>query len=94
VRLLSLKLLNADKGIPYTRAHLLRLMERGEFPRSIHLGPNRVAWIESEIDDWIAARVAAREQDADTASAAMKATIARRREQRSARRGRRDKATA
>jgi prophage regulatory protein len=32
-----------------------RLMRRNEFPRSVVVGSDRsVAWVESEIDDWIA----------------------------------------
>ncbi len=38
-------------------------MERGLFPQSVPLSPNggRVGWLESEIDQWIEARVAARD---------------------------------
>ncbi|MDP6270253.1 MAG: AlpA family phage regulatory protein [Alphaproteobacteria bacterium] len=43
--------------------HLWRLERAGKFPRRVHLGANRVAWVEAEIDDWIAERLAAREQD-------------------------------
>lgn len=37
-------------------------MARGEFPKPIRLGPKSVAWIEDEVDNWIAARVAASRQ--------------------------------
>jgi len=95
LRLLSLKQLGTDKGIAYTRAYVLRLMERGQFPRSIHLGPNRVAWLESEIDAWIEARAAARDQDAEAASAAMRQQIAQRHAQRGEwRRGRKRRGAA
>lgn len=29
----------------------------GEFPRSISIGGGRVAWLESDIDNWIAGRL-------------------------------------
>jgi prophage regulatory protein len=45
--------------IPYTRQHLGRLEKAGLFPKRVQLGPNRVAWIETEIDEHIEA-VAAR----------------------------------
>jgi prophage regulatory protein len=32
-------------------------MAAGTFPRPIALGPGAVAWRESEINDWIAARI-------------------------------------
>jgi len=33
---------------------------RGEFPRRVRLGERAVGWLESEIDEWIAARAAER----------------------------------
>jgi len=51
----------ADKGIPYSRAWIYRLIEAGKFPKPIHCGGNRIAFVESEVDDWIKARMAERE---------------------------------
>ena len=42
--------------IPYTRMHVCRLEARGQFPRRVQVGANRVAWRESEIQAWIDAR--------------------------------------
>jgi prophage regulatory protein len=40
-------------GISYVQ--VWRLMRRNQFPRSLLVGSDRtVAWVESEIDDWIA----------------------------------------
>ena len=47
--------------IPYTPQHILRLEKRGLFPRRIQVGPNRVAWLLSEIEAWVAARICERE---------------------------------
>jgi prophage regulatory protein len=47
--------------IPYCRQHILRLEKTGDFPRRVRVGPGRVAWLESEVVDWIAARAAERE---------------------------------
>ena len=51
------------RRVPYSEAHIWRLEKTGKFPRRAHLGANRVAWVESEIDDWIAECLARREQD-------------------------------
>jgi prophage regulatory protein len=51
----------AEKGIRYSPAQLRRLENAGEFPRRVQLSANRVAWVESEIEDWCEARAAARE---------------------------------
>ena len=48
--------------IPYTPQHILRLEKMGAFPKRIRLGGNRVAWLLSEIENWIAARAAERER--------------------------------
>ena len=34
------------------------MMKNGEFPQCLNLSERRVAWIESDIDKWIAERVA------------------------------------
>ena len=36
------------------------LEERGDFPKRVRVSPRAVAWVESEIDEWIEARMAAR----------------------------------
>ena len=46
--------------VPYTPQHILRLEKLGRFPRRVRVGANRVAWLQSEIEAWIAARVAER----------------------------------
>lgn len=42
-----------------SRSSVYRQMSLGTFPASVPLGARR-AWISSEIDDWIAARIAER----------------------------------
>lgn len=46
--------------VPYSLTHIARLEMASHFPRRIKLGPCRVGWVESEVNDWIAARVAER----------------------------------
>jgi prophage regulatory protein len=47
-------------GVNYSNVHLLRLEEDGKFPKRLYLSPARVAWIEFEIDVYIAGCIAAR----------------------------------
>ncbi len=42
-----------------SRSHVYRLVKSGDFPASVSLGC-RVAWVESEVQEWIDARIAAR----------------------------------
>ena len=48
------------RGVPYTAEHLARLEKKGLFPRRLKLSHRCVAWIEDEINDWVAALAAAR----------------------------------
>ena len=34
------------------------MMQQGTFPKAVNISERRVAWIESEVDAWIAERVA------------------------------------
>lgn len=35
------------------RSQIYSYMKTGDFPKSVKIGPSSVAWLESEIDDWI-----------------------------------------
>jgi prophage regulatory protein len=54
-----LRLPSVLERVPYSRPNLYRLVRLGKFPKPISLGGRAVAWIESEVDDWIAERVKA-----------------------------------
>lgn len=41
------------------KSTIYRMIERGEFPKPFVLTGHRTAWVDSEIDAWLAARVAA-----------------------------------
>jgi prophage regulatory protein len=56
----------AAKGIAYSKVTLWRKERAGTFPRRVPVGASRYAYVEAEIDNWIAQRIAAR----DTVSAA------------------------
>ena len=46
-----------------SKTHTYRLINAGNFPRPVPLGPHRVAFLESEIEAWMGARLQAREVD-------------------------------
>jgi prophage regulatory protein len=54
-RLISMKEVTAR--VPFTKVHIYRLMNQGEFPRSIKIGKRRVCWRESELEAWINAKL-------------------------------------
>jgi prophage regulatory protein len=47
--------------VPYTIQHIYRKEKAGTFPRRVRVGANRVAWVHSEILEWMKARIDARE---------------------------------
>ena len=54
----------SDRGIPYSKVQLWRLERDGRFPKRVSVGPSRYAWLESEIDQYIAERVRQRDDAA------------------------------
>jgi prophage regulatory protein len=52
------------RGILYSKVQLWRLEKLKRFPRRISVGPCRIAWVESEIDAFIAERIRARDEAA------------------------------
>jgi predicted DNA-binding transcriptional regulator AlpA len=50
-----------EVGIPrYTRPHVNRMVEAGLFPPPVQLSAHRIAWIDSELEEWKATRPLAR----------------------------------
>jgi prophage regulatory protein len=49
----------ADKKASISRSLRHKLIKEGKFPKPISIGARRIAFLESEIDEWISARVAA-----------------------------------
>ena len=50
-----------DIGINWSRKTIYQKIRAGLFPRPIHLGGNTSAWVVEEIQDWIKARIADRD---------------------------------
>ena len=46
------------KRTGYSKAWVYARMSRGQFPQSVKIGARAIAFIESEIDDWIDQRIA------------------------------------
>jgi prophage regulatory protein len=55
-RLIRLRELQARLG-GVSRTTLWRWERNSDFPTRVQIGPNTVAWIESEIEEWLAGRV-------------------------------------
>jgi prophage regulatory protein len=53
-----LRLTGVQRRVPYSRSTIYAKIARGEFPAPIDLGARAVAWLESDIDEWIASRIA------------------------------------
>lgn len=45
------------KQIPISGATMWRTIAAGDFPKPIRIGKRRVAWLQTEIDDWLAERM-------------------------------------
>jgi prophage regulatory protein len=56
------------KGIMWTRVHVDRLEKVSKFPKRVHLGPGTVAWVEDEIDAYVAGKIADRDAQVQQAA--------------------------
>lgn len=52
-----------QKRTGYSKAWLYRLISQKRFPQSVKIGSRSIAFVESEIDAWIDARIAERDQN-------------------------------
>lgn len=51
----------AYTGVP--ASSLTRLVSTGQFPNPIRLSARAIGWLRSDIDEWVAARVAQRDNE-------------------------------
>jgi predicted DNA-binding transcriptional regulator AlpA len=56
MRLITFGRLAPEKGIFYSRDHLRRKCNAGEFPKPIPISEKRIAWDEHEINAWLASK--------------------------------------
>lgn len=54
-----LRIADVQRRVPFSRSMIYLKISRGEFPQPINLGARAVAWLESEVDTWIATRIIA-----------------------------------
>lgn len=52
----------AAKLTSLSRTAIFKLRSQGKFPKAVPLGEKRVAFVRSELADWIEQRIAQREQ--------------------------------
>ena len=56
-----IRLPRVRERVGWSTSQIYREMKFGRFPRPYNLGPRSVAWVQRDIDDWIAARMVARD---------------------------------
>ena len=54
-RIITLKEL--ANRVPYSPVQIWRLEKAGTFPCRVQLGPNRVGWVEAEVEAWLRSRI-------------------------------------
>lgn len=52
-----MRLTEVVKVTGFSRSQIYRLMNRGEFPRAIPLGPCTVAWLQSQVYAWVREKI-------------------------------------
>ena len=45
-----------------SKSTIYSLIECGQFPRPVKIGPNVSAWVQSEISSWVKSRISARDK--------------------------------
>lgn len=48
--------------IGFSKTHLYRLINAGDFPRPVPLGVHKIGFLQSEVEEWMANRIRARDQ--------------------------------
>ena len=52
-----LRISDVTKVTGFSRSQIYNLMRKGLFPRQVQIGPKSVAWLDSEISEWIKERI-------------------------------------
>lgn len=61
MKLIRLKEVMACTGLGRTSVY--KFMSENRFPQSVSLGDRAVAWVESEVQDWILERIGERDEN-------------------------------
>jgi Predicted transcriptional regulator len=59
-RIITYPELKPERGIGFSRVHIRRLWKAGTFPKPVQVSAHRIGWLASELDQWLANRVASR----------------------------------
>lgn len=49
-----------NERVKLCRSRVYQLMDKGEFPKPINLSERAVGWLETEVTEWLNARIEAR----------------------------------
>ena len=49
-------------GVPFARSHMYVLMREGKFPQAMKLTENKIAWIRTEVEQWVQDKIDAHRQ--------------------------------
>lgn len=60
MKIIRLKEVTESTGL--SRSSVYKFIAENRFPKSVSLGARSVGWIESEVQDWITARVEQRDE--------------------------------
>ncbi|AYA41957.1 AlpA family transcriptional regulator [Xenorhabdus nematophila] len=52
-----IRLPEVQRRTGYSKAWIYKLIGDGEFPKQVKIGARSIAFIESEVDDWISQRI-------------------------------------
>lgn len=63
-----LRLKQVKDKTSFSTGHIYNLIKKGEFPKQVTIGDNRVAWLEHEVDAWIDEQVAKSRERAGVAA--------------------------
>lgn len=53
-----IRLPEVQRRTGYGKAWIYKLINAGKFPQSVKIGTRSIAFIESEVDEWIASKIA------------------------------------
>lgn len=53
-----IRLSEVQRRTGYSKAWIYRLLKENRFPKSVKIGSRSIAFIESEIDEWVEQRIA------------------------------------
>lgn len=62
-----LRLTELRNRVPLSRSAIYLLISKGQFPKPVNIGLRSVAWVESEVDAWMEARICASRGESEAA---------------------------